>query len=71
MNDYWGISLIGTGLKILTVLISVGLNRAFEKEEFFSKAQAGFRRLEKCVALSAYLLETSREKGKSDIFDLY
>ena len=62
MNNYRGISLMGTGLKILMVLISVRLNDAFEREKLFSKAQAGFRRLEECVTQSACLMEIAKRR---------
>ena len=62
MNNYRGISRMGTGLKVLMVIISVRLNDAFESNNIYSQAQAGFRRKEECVLQAACLLEIVKRR---------
>lgn len=62
MNNYRGISLMSTVLKILMGIISTRLNRVFETKGFFSPAQAGFRRIEECVTQTGCLLEVARRR---------
>ena len=62
MNNYRGISLMSTVLKILIGIISDRLNSAFENEGLFSPAQAGFRRIEECVTQTGCLLEVARRR---------
>lgn len=61
MNNHRGITLMGTGLKILMKIISIRLNEAFEAKKLFTPAQAGFRKSEECVTQTACLLETINE----------
>ncbi|CAN0437199.1 unnamed protein product, partial [Laminaria digitata] len=62
MNNYRGISLMSTVLKILMGIISDRLNEAFEEEDLFTPAQAGFRRIEECVTQTGCLLEVARRR---------
>ena len=56
-NNYRGISLMPTSLKVLTIIISDRLNTYAERNNLFSDAQAGFRRREECVTQAACLIE--------------
>ena len=56
-NNYRGISLMATILKVLTIIISARLNTHGETKDLFSVAQAGFRRREECVTQAACLIE--------------
>ena len=62
MNNYRGISLMSTMLKILMGIISERLNSAFEAKDLFNPAQAGFRRIEECVTQTGCLLEVARRR---------
>jgi hypothetical protein len=42
MNNYRGISLMATVLKVVCVILSTRINEAAESCELFSRAQAGF-----------------------------
>lgn len=48
-NNYRGIFLMGTGLKVLTTIMRVRPNGAFEAEKLFTPAHAGFRKSAECV----------------------
>lgn len=62
MNNYRGISLMGTVRKLLMVILSERLNNVFEHEQLFTKAQAGFRRKEECVTQVACLYENAKSR---------
>ena len=57
MDNYRGISLMPTILKILTLIVSNRINDIGEAENRFCKAQAGFRRAEECVTQYGCVLE--------------
>ena len=56
-GNYRGISLMSTTLKVLTVILSDRINRAFEAHNLFSPTQAGFRSLEECVTQAACVID--------------
>lgn len=62
MNNYRGISLMGTGLKLLMTITSLRLNGAFEQAKLFTPAQAGFRKNEECVTQIACLMEIVKRR---------
>ena len=62
VNNYRGISLMSTTLKVLTVLLSGRINEAAEEHKLFSQAQAGFRRLEECVTQAACVVDTLQRR---------
>ncbi|CAN0448214.1 unnamed protein product, partial [Pylaiella littoralis] len=62
MNNYRGISLMSTVLKVLVMIISTRLNETFEEHNLFSHAQAGFRKKEECVTQAACLLEIAQRR---------
>lgn len=62
MNNYRGISLMSTVLKVLVTIVSARLDKGFESNGLFSEAQAGFRRREECVTQAACLLEISKRR---------
>ena len=62
MNNYRGISLMNTVLKLLMIVLSGRLNNAFEAGGLFSQAQAGFRKSEECMTQVACLLELCRRR---------
>lgn len=57
MKNYKRISLMGTVLKVLMVILSDRLKLAFECEKLLSPEQAEFRRLEECITQAACLSE--------------
>lgn len=57
VNNYRGISLMATILKVLTIIISDRLNSAMENLGLFSITQAGFHRKEECVTQAACVIE--------------
>jgi hypothetical protein len=56
-NNYRGISLMATLLKILCVMMGTRLNLVAEAHNLFSRAQAGFRSMEECVTQAAMVLD--------------
>ena len=57
MNNYRGISLMATVLKVVCVILSTRINGAAEERGLFSRAQAGFRQREECVTQVACVVE--------------
>ena len=57
MNNYRGISLMATVLKVVCVILSTRINEAAESGGLFSRAQAGFRHREECVTQVACVVE--------------
>lgn len=66
MNNYRGISLMGTALKLLMIILSGRLNAAMEAGGLFSPAQAGFRTSEEGITQVACLLELCRRRQLED-----
>lgn len=67
MNNYRGISLISTALKVLISVIARRLDAEFESKKLYSRAQAGFRRGEGCTTQGVCLVEVFQRrklKGK-------
>lgn len=62
MDNYRGISLIATTLKIITTVIARRLSSQLDKERRLHREQAGFRTLEECVAQAAALLEVTQRR---------
>lgn len=62
MNNYRGISLMGTVLKVLCSLLSTRLNEELETRHLFTPEQAGFRKREECTAQAAALLEICQRR---------
>ena len=62
MNNYRGISLMATSLKILMIIISNRLNSEFESCGLFTPAQAGFRKAEECATQVACLQELAQRR---------
>ena len=56
-NNYRGISLMNTILKVLTIVLSDRINTCAEEHNLFHITQAGFRRLEECVTQAACVIE--------------
>lgn len=63
MDNYRGISLMGTSLKLLLTIVTQRLGKVCEEQLLFTKAQAGFRKLEECVIQSATLLEICKRRS--------
>ena len=57
-NDYRGISLRSTTLKIVSIILSDRIHVAAEAKDLFTVQQAGFRRLEECVTQAAFMIDT-------------
>ena len=57
MNNYWGISLMATILKLVCVILSTRILREAEKRDLYSRSQAGFWTQEECVTQVACLTE--------------
>ena len=57
MNNYRGISLMATVLKVVCVILSTRINEAAEAGGLFSRSQAGFRQREECVTQVACVVE--------------
>ena len=57
MNNYRGISLMATVLKVVCVLLTMRVNEEAEARNLFSRAQAGFRKREECVTQVACVME--------------
>jgi hypothetical protein len=57
MNNYRGISLMATILKVVCVILITRINGAAEERGLFSRAQAGFRQREECVTQVACVFE--------------
>ncbi len=57
MNNYRGISLMATVLKVVCVILSTWINEAAESHGLFSRAQAGFCQQEECVTQVACVVE--------------
>lgn len=62
MDNYRGISLMPTVLKLLTVMIGKRIMAAGEHGNLFSRAQAGFRSKEECVLQAACLIEIAQRR---------
>lgn len=62
MDNYRGISLMPTVVKILATLLARRLSSAFEDSGWFSRGQAGFRNLEECVIQAATLVEVCQRR---------
>ena len=62
MDNYRGISLMGTTLKVLVTMVRQRLTRICEESELFTPAQAGFRQLEECVVQAACLYEICKRR---------
>jgi len=56
-NNYRGISLMATTLKVITIVLSERLSEQAERHNLFSVTQAGFRRKEECITQAACLIE--------------
>ncbi len=67
MDNYRGISLMSTVLKILVTILSDRINQCFEDQRLFSPAQAGFRKKEECVTQVACLYELCRRRQIRDL----
>ena len=62
MNNYRGISLMATVLKVACVILSTRINEVAEERGLFSRAQAGFRRREECVTQVACVVEVIQRR---------
>jgi exonuclease III len=62
MNNYRGIALMTTALKVVAVILSKRMNRGLETANFFHPAQAGFRALEECVTQVAAVVEACQRR---------
>ena len=62
-NNHRGISLIGTAVKLLAVILSARLNDVFESLGLFSQSQAGFRRREECMTQVGSLYEVCQRRS--------
>jgi exonuclease III len=56
-NNYRGISLISSTLKVLLVVLTDRINDVAEAQGLFCSAQAGFRRMEECITQAACVLD--------------
>ena len=67
-GNYRGISLIATGLKLLSAIIAKRLSAAFEAHQVFCCEQGGFRGREEAVAQALALIEVAlrRQTGGED-----
>ena len=65
MNNYRGIALMTTALKVVTVVLSKRMNQELEGANFFHPAQAGFRTLEECVTQVAAVVEGCQRRRLS------
>ena len=66
-NNYRGISLMATLLKILCVMMGTRLNLVAEAHNLFSRAQAGFRSMEECVTQAAMVLDICQRRRILDL----
>jgi hypothetical protein len=57
LDNYRGISLMPTTLKVLCSIIAQRINKVAEAEGLFHQVQAGFRTAEDCVLQAACLTE--------------
>lgn len=57
MDNYRGISLISVVLKLVTLMVTIRLQRKLEERQWFIPEQAGFRTLEECAAHACSLYE--------------
>ena len=69
MNNYRGISLMPVCVKIVAAVIAQRISSAFERDNFLSDAQAGFRPEQECVGQVGALIEiiqrwTTKESEK-------
>ena len=62
MNNYRGISLMSTTLKLLINIIRIRLTTVCENNSVFIPAQAGFRKLEECALQVATLYEICKRR---------
>ena len=56
-NNYRGISLMSTVLKVLAIIMSKRLNKSLDSRNFFTIEQAGFRKREASVTQAASMIE--------------
>ena len=61
-DNYRGISLMATTLKLLVIIVQQRLNTACEENRLYSPAQAGFRKLEECLIQAGTLLEICQRR---------
>ena len=73
MNNYRGISLMSTVLKIICVILSKQINVAAEMANRFSCSQAGFRKRKECITQAACLAEIIQRRciADKDTFGLF
>ena len=57
MNNYRGISLMPVCVKIVAAVIAHRISSVFERDNFLSDAQAGFRPEQECVGQVGALIE--------------
>ena len=62
MNNYQGISLMSTTLKVLTVILSDSINRVAKSHNLFHPAQAGFRHREECVTQAICVVDVLQRR---------
>ena len=62
MDNYRGISLMPTALKILCTIICSRLNTFGETNNLFSPNQAGFRKLEECATQAACVIKAVQRR---------
>lgn len=62
VENYRGISLMPTILKLLHAILARRIMTALDREGLLSKAQAGFRDLEECPIQAATLVEVARRR---------
>lgn len=62
MDNYRGISLMPTILKVMCVILNARINKSAEERGLFSRSQAGFRTREECVTQVACVVETIQRR---------
>ena len=62
MNNYRGISLMSTVLKVVCVLLSTRIQVVAEANNLFSRAQAGFRTREECITQVACVMDVIQRR---------
>lgn len=72
-DNYRGISLIPTAMKIISKIATGRLNQILERDEVLIREQAGFRSMEECVgqATALYELVKRRMNQSKDTFALF
>ncbi|ELQ74085.1 RNA-directed DNA polymerase, Non LTR Retrotransposon, partial [Trachipleistophora hominis] len=63
LDNYRGISLISTLCKIVTKICANRLSNFSEREKILIHKQAGFRKLEECIAHATSLYEIGRQRS--------